>query len=618
MAFPWFAKLFGSSSRRPESRRRPARTQLDVEILEARITPQASRTWVSGVGDDANPCSRTAPGKTFAGAISKTAQGGEIDVLDSGGFGALTILHSITIDGAGNLGGVLVAGTNGFTINAGPTDIVVIRGLTFDGGSLTTTPGLNGIRINSAGVVDIENCVIENFSKIGIDFEPTNAGAKLFVSNTVVRNCATGGVQVQPFGGVNALAAMDNVQSNLNFFGFGAIDNSIVSIHNSVASGNTRNGFIAASTSIGTRLSLDNDMASNNGTNGVRAVGGGALISMSNVDSFGNSALGSTADSGSTIFSFGNNRQTDNSKGFIPIAIPVGTVSPAGATRTWVSGVGDDANPCSRTAPGKTFAGAISKTADGGEIDVLDPGGFGGITITKSIALDGSGSFGSILVAGTNGIVINAGPNDVVVIRGIKINGINSGLNGINILQAGAVFVENCIIQNFTQNGINFVPGNAGCQLFVENTTFENCGGAGVQLQPSAAATNTRANFDKATAKFDQAGFAILDSADATFFNSTAVGNQLNGFVLIANSFATVVNIESSTSSDNGTNGLRAQGGAAVTGLANLSRVNISQNLANGLVIGANPATTAINSFGNIQVGDNTVNGAPNGMLAQN
>src|ERR1700746_1351268 len=93
-------------------------------------------------------------------------------------------------------------------------------------------------------------------------------------------------------------------------------------------------------------------------------------------------------------------------------AVVVGLVLPgaalAQATRTWVSGVGDDANPCSRTAPCKTFAGAISKTAVNGEIDVLDPGGFGGVTNTKSITIDCSGPFGSILVAGTNGITINA------------------------------------------------------------------------------------------------------------------------------------------------------------------------------------------------------------------
>src|SRR5580700_9926459 len=86
----------------------------------------------------------------------------------------------------------------------------------------------------------------------------------------------------------------------------------------------------------------------------------------------------------------------------------------AQATRTWVSGVGDDANPCSRTAPCKTFAGAISKTAPSGEIDCLDPGGFGAVTITKAITLNCSATLGSILVAGTNGITIAAGATDIV------------------------------------------------------------------------------------------------------------------------------------------------------------------------------------------------------------
>jgi hypothetical protein len=80
----------------------------------------------------------------------------------------------------------------------------------------------------------------------------------------------------------------------------------------------------------------------------------------------------------------------------------------AQATRTWVSGVGDDANPCSRTAPCKTFAGAISKTAAGGEINVLDPGGFGGVTITKSISIIAEGVEAGVLVSGTNAIVVNA------------------------------------------------------------------------------------------------------------------------------------------------------------------------------------------------------------------
>src|SRR5437899_9623964 len=110
---------------------------LVIVVLVSVMTPlaaaQATRTWVSGVGDDANPCSRTAPCKTFAGAISKTAVSGEIDVLDPGGFGAVTITKAITIDGGHNLSGVLVSGTNGIIVAAGSTDVVTLRNLDIDG-----------------------------------------------------------------------------------------------------------------------------------------------------------------------------------------------------------------------------------------------------------------------------------------------------------------------------------------------------------------------------------------------------------------------------------------------------------------------------------------------------
>src|SRR5262249_20469468 len=136
------------------------------------------------------------------------------------------------------------------------------------------------------------------------------------------------------------------------------------------------------------------------------------------------------------------------------------------ASRTWVSGVGDDANPCSRTAPCKTFAGAISKTAPGGEIDALDPGGFGALTITKAITIDGGGGqVASVLVAGTNGIVVAAGANDVVIIRNLRINGIvgsgNPGFNGIRFISGKDLNVENDYIFGFSQNCVDVALGAA-------------------------------------------------------------------------------------------------------------------------------------------------------------
>ncbi|HEY3914092.1 MAG TPA: right-handed parallel beta-helix repeat-containing protein, partial [Verrucomicrobiae bacterium] len=101
----------------------------------------------------------------------------------------------------------------------------------------------------------------------------------------------------------------------------------------------------------------------------------------------------------------------------------------AQATRTWVSGVGDDANPGSRTAPCKTIAGALAKTAAGGEIDALDPGGFGAVTILRALTLDGKGPLASVLVSGTTALTISAGPNDVVTIRNFSINGLATGIH---------------------------------------------------------------------------------------------------------------------------------------------------------------------------------------------
>src|SRR5215467_12657748 len=127
--------------------------------------------------------------------------------------------------------------------------------------------------------------------------------------------------------------------------------------------------------------------------------------------------------------------------GAVAILLAAFSLAQAQATRTWVSGVGDDANPCSRTAPCKTFAGAISKTAPNGEIDVLDPGGFGAVTITKPIRIEADGVIAGVLVSGTNGIVISAGPTDVIELRGLTFNGLGTGLAGIKVNSAGAVHV---------------------------------------------------------------------------------------------------------------------------------------------------------------------------------
>ncbi|TXC69069.1 hypothetical protein FSZ31_09045 [Sphingorhabdus soli] len=152
---------------------------------------QATRTWVSGVGDDANPCSRTAPCKTFAGAISKTATGGEINVLDSGGFGGVTITKAITIRADGATAGVLVAGTNGITINAPTTARVVLEGLDFEGLNQATTSGINGVSISAAGQVIIIDCTIRGF-QVGINVLSTGTSDLTIDRSTIIGNSQYG------------------------------------------------------------------------------------------------------------------------------------------------------------------------------------------------------------------------------------------------------------------------------------------------------------------------------------------------------------------------------------------------------------------------------------------
>lgn len=271
----------------------------------------ATRTWVSGVGDDVNPCSRTAPCKTFAGAISKTAAGGEIDALDPGGFGAVTITKAITIDGGPNAGGILSSGTNGIIVNAGPSDVVIIQNLNIDG----VGAGLNGIRFLAGGSLIVQNVKIFGHTQIGIDFEPGSA-SKLIVSDSTAENNAGGGILVKPGVTGSALVSLLRVQTNKNLYGVRVEDRSNVTIDNSIASGNTNQGFICVSVSAATNVFIENSVATNNGAGansaGVRSDGAATTVRISNDVITNNTNNGLLATSGAQIISFGNNKNAGN------------------------------------------------------------------------------------------------------------------------------------------------------------------------------------------------------------------------------------------------------------------------------------------------------------------
>jgi hypothetical protein len=170
--------------------------------------------------------------------------------------------------------------------------------------------------------------------------------------------------------------------------------------------------------------------------------------------------------------------------------LALASAAQAQASRTWVSGVGDDVNPCSRTAPCKTFAGAISKTAEGGEIDVLDPAGYGTLTINKAITVDGGTGSGwaSVLASGLSGMTVNVTTGThvsdaIVILRNITFNGISqspsaAGTNGINYLKAAQLHVENCVFENFSTTGITANLGTTTGNLTVQDCVFDNVGTA--------------------------------------------------------------------------------------------------------------------------------------------
>ena len=205
---------------------------------------------------------------------------------------------------------------------------------------------------------------------------------------------------------------------------------------------------------------------------------------------------------------------------FVAISLALAAMAHAQAGRTYVSGVGDDVNPCSRTAPCKTFAGAIAKTAAGGEIDVLDPGGYGAVVIAKSITIDGTGTEAGILANSTTaGVTINiTNPSDAktVRLRGLSINGTGTGTQGIQVIAGTKVTIEDCVIDGFTTNGVYSKNG----AVFISNSTIRNNAGTGLNVAPGSVAALSDVNL-----VFNGTGL----SGDVTQFNNVVLYGNKSG-----------------------------------------------------------------------------------------
>ncbi len=297
----------------------------------------------------------------------------------------------------------------------------------------------------------------------------------------------------------------------------------------------------------------------------------------------------------------------------------------AQATRTWISGVGDDANPCSRTAPCKTFAGAISKTATGGEIDCLDPGGFGALTVTKSITLDCGGGIGgqvgSILATNGNGITINVA-GGAVKIRNLTIHGLaqgsSSSLSGIRFLNGAALIVEHVGIFSFggtagSNGGVDFEPGfitaSANGKLLMLDVEVQNGLADGVLIKPSQGATaNVTLNRVSAMnnggsgVRIDHASLTSGNGTNATIFQSELSGNAAGLTVSTpTGSVNGAANVTNSVISGNSLGMVASGAGSAVP------TIRIGGNTVTGNVTGAAGAGTGvIKSFGDNYFAGNT------------
>lgn len=258
---------------------------------------QATRTWVSGVGDDVNPCSRTAPCKTFAGAISKTAASGIINCLDPAGYGAVTVTKSITISCEYTMGSILAAGTTGLIVNGANID-VILRGIDFDG-SPSTIPGVNGVRFLQGASLTIEKGVFRDFNSAapngaGIMVNPTAGDLKLVVHDTVFTNNGTttsgAGIDIVPTGTANVTVSVQNSLFSKNFFGLRAL---------------------GTGTTGAVKVMVTGSQFVNNGSTGISASGSNSIVRVGSSVISGN-LLGVSTTSGANIRSYGNNQLNGN------------------------------------------------------------------------------------------------------------------------------------------------------------------------------------------------------------------------------------------------------------------------------------------------------------------
>jgi hypothetical protein len=474
----------------------------------------------------------------------------------------VTITKAITIDAAGRYAGILVNGTNGIVVNAGPTADVVLRGLTIDSSPICSTPGtLDGIRLTSGRSLRVEDMTIHGFPGSGVEAEPTADGATVTVAGSRLSDNCTSGLVARRAGGVNVLLTDSLVSGNPTgvLAGIGAAVR------------------IAGDTIVANGTGVNNDAGGTLGTYGDNHLAGNLLDGTPTVDlspppppptvvtntvtvpgptvtvttpapvpppiakptvvppkrvschvprlngvtlaqartalKKAHCALGTvryrvasghragriylqTVKAGATRAGGTKVGITIDARKPAPKAKAKARAKAAivgGATRTWVSGVGSDANPCSRLAPCLTFAGAMAMTTDGGTIDALDPGDFGPVTVNAPVTIDGGGWPARITAApGGSAITVNAPAGTAVTLRGLQLANpggctVPGAGDGIHMISGGTLHVEDVTATGFAGSGVSLRTPTAAQAVLQDVRVADGCT-AGIAAQSTGGA----------------------------------------------------------------------------------------------------------------------------------
>ncbi|HZF12574.1 MAG TPA: hypothetical protein VFE33_27610 [Thermoanaerobaculia bacterium] len=303
----------------------------------------------------------------------------------------------------------------------------------------------------------------------------------------------------------------------------------------------------------------------------------------------------------------------------VSLLLAVSPAAQATISHTWVASTGSDTNACTRSAPCATFAGALAKTSAGGEIDVADAGDYGPVTISQAVSIEAVGVLATIQVTSGNAITVTAGSSDVVVLRGLTLEGQGTATHGISFSTGGSLYVENCRINRFGTNGVNFVP-TAASKLFVTDTITRNNGGSsgcGVYVQPGNLGFAT-ASIDGLRTENNVCGVKGVDAVNITIRNSVAANNGFTGFTVAEVGNLPLMLIENSATVHNGTNGVWSNGQAPGSPQPPVIRMNNVTVTDNGTGLSSTGGGLIL-SFGNNKNDGNAGgnNGAPTSTISQ-